>query len=208
MGEGEEEEPEVKLPFRKSYPLWKTLETMQVFKSMPQQPHFRPLAQENEYIMEGEAIGYMLSFLAAVEKTRKFKFDEPECTIVDTLRAVTDLEALGFDVRLIRTRLEKLLSIKTELLQYDVEMKQVEEEFIKEKLENEVVELNFKEMTVKMRELQESSVVMMKKRDIILMKKQVNDSEIRELQRSVQEITEEMQDINQKFTYAAASPWS
>ncbi|KAL5720006.1 hypothetical protein ACHQM5_012721 [Ranunculus cassubicifolius] len=195
------------LPFTKSYPLWETLETMEVFKSMQQLPHFRPLAEENEYIREGEAIGYMLSFLAAAEKIRKFKFDESDGTIAETLIALKDFEDLGFDVHIIKDRLEKLLRIKTDFLEYDMERKQIKAEILKEKLEEKRLELSVAEMTEKMREFQEARSNMMKEREIVLMKKQANDSELTALKRSIQETMDEMQQINLQFSSVVAKPW-
>lgn len=100
---------ECKLPFIKSYPVWETFETMEVFRSIPQSPHFRPLADLNELLREGEAVGYMLSFSSLVEQTCKAQLDEPICIIVQNLKALGEFEALGFDTQSIRARLERLL---------------------------------------------------------------------------------------------------
>ncbi|KAL5703168.1 hypothetical protein ACHQM5_028295 [Ranunculus cassubicifolius] len=192
------------LLFTKTPSLWKTFDTMELFSSMPQRPHFRTLARLNENLREGMAISFMLRFVAVVEKTRTLQFNMTSSSITETLEALNDLEAAGFDVQPIQARLEKLLSIKTVLLELDVEMKQVEEEIIKEHFE-EKPESEIDEITENLRKLQESSADMMKKQEMLLMKKQSNDSDITVLQKSIREAKKEIQEINLQFNSVAAS---
>ncbi|KAF9592818.1 hypothetical protein IFM89_017437 [Coptis chinensis] len=50
------------LPFIKSSPGWKDVESNEIFRSMPQKPHFRPLQKKPELLREGKALGLMACF--------------------------------------------------------------------------------------------------------------------------------------------------
>ncbi|CAH8257114.1 unnamed protein product [Arabidopsis lyrata] len=77
------------LPFVKKSQLWKVLESMEVFKTVPQRPHFSPLLDSEEEFREGDAIERQtcaLEELKAVEekitendnKRRKYEEDIAE----------------------------------------------------------------------------------------------------------------------------------
>ncbi|KAL8143894.1 hypothetical protein V2J09_016926 [Rumex salicifolius] len=101
------------LPFTKTSPIWKVVEEMEVLQRIPQNPHFQPLYEAKEDCREGLAIGYMVTFSNLVEKTSKLDFGDPKNIIEDSLDTLADLERHGFDVHLIRARLDKLFSIKS-----------------------------------------------------------------------------------------------
>ncbi|KAL5703240.1 hypothetical protein ACHQM5_028355 [Ranunculus cassubicifolius] len=194
-------------PFIKSLPLWKIFETMEVFLSMPQKPHFRPLAKVNKSLREGTAIGYMASFVTVVENTRNAQLGAPICDYVEAHKALKELEDIGFDVQLIRARLDKLVSIKTATLKLDEELKQVESQITKDKLKEDSLHLDISEMDKKISELQERSVEMKKTKQVILMKRLAKDSNITVLQKSIQATEEDLHDTVLHFNCAAACPW-
>lgn len=49
-------------PFEKCSVAWKDIESMEVFREIPQKPHFLPLLDVKETVREGMAIGYMVTF--------------------------------------------------------------------------------------------------------------------------------------------------
>ncbi|PIA45965.1 hypothetical protein AQUCO_01600310v1 [Aquilegia coerulea] len=100
------------LPFIKSSLMWPQVESMDVFRSMPQQPHFNPLKEQDENLREGDAIGLMLSFTKLVEVTRKAQLDDCRSMFYTKLKALQVLEEHGFFVQPIRTKLVKLLRTK------------------------------------------------------------------------------------------------
>ncbi|KAF3436567.1 hypothetical protein FNV43_RR23659 [Rhamnella rubrinervis] len=101
-----------KLPFVKSSPVWKMIETMNVFRMMPQNPHFRPLSECKEEHREGMAIGHMVTFSSLVDKIYKLQFDDFESIFHSICESLNDLEKHGFDVTVLRGRVVELLSIK------------------------------------------------------------------------------------------------
>ncbi|KAF9609937.1 hypothetical protein IFM89_019340 [Coptis chinensis] len=129
------------LPFIKSSDLWETVESAEVFRLMPQQPHFRPLEQYDEDLREGYAIGLTWSLAKLVESISKAKLDEPRDVFENKLKALADLEDFGFTIEKIRARLEVVLEIKDRYSQLHDMSKTVETEVIEEK--RKLNQLNF-----------------------------------------------------------------
>ncbi|KAF9592810.1 hypothetical protein IFM89_017429 [Coptis chinensis] len=71
------------LPFIKCSPGWKDVESNEIFRSMPQKPHFLPLQKKLELLREGKALGLMVSFGSLVEKISKTHYDEPKSILED-----------------------------------------------------------------------------------------------------------------------------
>ncbi|XP_047968150.1 uncharacterized protein LOC125212125 isoform X2 [Salvia hispanica] len=101
-----------KLPFVKNTILWKTIESMQVFERLPQNPHFRPLLNFKESTREGMAIGYMVTFSSIVERASKLQLTDPVSIMDDIKETLTDLETHGFEVRPIQDCIHELLVMK------------------------------------------------------------------------------------------------
>ncbi|KAF9617336.1 hypothetical protein IFM89_035317 [Coptis chinensis] len=181
------------LPFIKSSLLWESVESMEVFKILPQQPHFCPLEQYNEVAREGMAIGKMLIFANLLEKTGRVKLDEPRSTLEDKLEALMDIEECGFTVQPIRTRLEELLSIKDSINELDDKSKAIEREVSDEKLKYDEVEDSLEQLNM---ELQ-----------VLVMDKEMKDHNVAELQRTIDEIQENIEDVRSEFNRLVASPW-
>ncbi|KAH1107122.1 hypothetical protein J1N35_010890 [Gossypium stocksii] len=100
------------LPFVKKSPIWRTIESLDVFQIVPQKPHFQPLAESREEFREGSAIGIMVTFASLFDKISLLHFDDPRNTFDSISEGLDDLEKHGFDVSLLRRRVNKLLSIK------------------------------------------------------------------------------------------------
>ncbi|XP_016649262.1 PREDICTED: uncharacterized protein LOC103327296 isoform X4 [Prunus mume] len=114
------------LPFVKSSPVWMAIETLEVFRMIPQSPHFRPLSQCKEEYREGSAIGNMITFSRLAEKISRLHFDEPKDDFISILESLLDLEKYGFNVTVLRERVNHLLSVKDRQGQFQVESKDAE----------------------------------------------------------------------------------
>ncbi|TVU01310.1 hypothetical protein EJB05_53238, partial [Eragrostis curvula] len=84
---GNEDEVATQLPFIKNSSLWSLFEEIEVFKKMPQQPHFSPLQKETPIEREGTALHLMLEFA---------------------------YESIRFSVEKLQTCLNKLIEMKSE----------------------------------------------------------------------------------------------
>ncbi|KAH6792449.1 hypothetical protein C2S52_002926 [Perilla frutescens var. hirtella] len=109
------------LPFVKRNAVWKAFESVEIFRTMPQKPHFEPLLQSKESLREGLAIACMVNFTNVVDRSCSLKINDPKCVFHDINETLSDLEGHGFDVCVVRNRMMKL-----------VEAKEREEELVKE----------------------------------------------------------------------------
>lgn len=100
------------LPFEKSSSMWDSIESMEAFDVLPQQPHFHPLLQYRKDFREGMAIGLMVTFSNVVSSIDKLEISDPPHKFDGILKTLVQLEAHGFDVQCIRTRVLELLRRK------------------------------------------------------------------------------------------------
>ncbi|XP_074371174.1 uncharacterized protein LOC141712225 isoform X2 [Apium graveolens] len=100
------------LPFLKGSPLWKIIESMEIFKKTAKKPHFSPLIKCEEETREGLAIGHMVTFCNLVENISTLQFSHPITVIESKLGILAELESHGFDVETVKACLTQLLSKK------------------------------------------------------------------------------------------------
>ncbi|XP_039069225.1 DUF724 domain-containing protein 7-like isoform X2 [Hibiscus syriacus] len=143
------------LPFVKRSPVWRTIESMDIFRIVPQKPHFLPLAENKEEFREGSAIGIMVTFASLFEKISMLHFDEPRDTFDSILESLSDLEKYGFDVTMLRHRLNKLLSIKEGHNQQLEERQNAEREIVESTKEISKLDDELEEIEKKITQLQE-----------------------------------------------------
>lgn len=137
------------LPFMKCSPLWKAIESMDIYKRMAQKPHFSPLVKCSKETREGLAIAHMVNFSNLVEKTTKLQFSDPITVIESSLETLAELETNGFDVLKIRACLTQLLSKKQNGEELQKEYQDIENKISdsfneKEKVDEEITQLNQK----------------------------------------------------------------
>ncbi|CAN6706238.1 unnamed protein product [Malus baccata var. baccata] len=129
------------LPFVKSSPVWKTIETLEVFRLFPQNPHFRPLVECKEEYREGSAIGNMITFSSLADKISRLQFDDHQSVFDSILESLVDLENYGFNVTILRRRVNDLLSVKDKQGRFQVESRDAEQKIMEHSREkNKLVE--------------------------------------------------------------------
>ncbi|EOA20244.1 hypothetical protein CARUB_v10000545mg [Capsella rubella] len=101
------------LPFEKKLPIWKTLESMEVFKTVPQSPHFSLLAETREESREMLAVGMMLTFSGLLEEVKLLPLSETISSFISVSKSLAELEKHGFNVKAAQLRIYKLLTIKS-----------------------------------------------------------------------------------------------
>lgn len=116
---------EPKLPFVKSSPVWKFLESTEVFKNSPQNPHFLPLLNHRDKVREGMAIGYMVNFSGLIGEIYKLQEDNSKEYIDDVLERLDEFEKLGFNVEVFEDRLKGMQAMRVELEKLKDELKGV-----------------------------------------------------------------------------------
>ncbi|XVF30360.1 hypothetical protein REPUB_Repub16aG0050600 [Reevesia pubescens] len=198
-GDNEPEEGQ-DLPFVKSLPIWKAIESMEIFQVMPQNPHFHPLIKLKEILREGLAIGHMLSFVSLVSRAWNLTVADPRSLFTSILGALLDLEILGFDVKAIRDRTSEFLFMKDRHGHLQDHSKEVELQVMEHSDElskiNEEIDANSKML----RELEE-------KQALLLSRKKSEISQISSLQVCADVNTQDIQSVEYDFKSLAGSPW-
>ncbi|CAH8304866.1 unnamed protein product [Eruca vesicaria subsp. sativa] len=182
----EETEATMVLPFKKKLPIWKTVESMAVFKTFPQSPHFTPLLEIREDSREMSAVGMMLTFSGLLEEVKALKLNNPISSLNSLRDSFAELEKHGFNVKVPMLRISKLLSLidrqakKMEELE-GVEKVTAEKERIKVENERKILELQ---------KLNEEA-----------------DKEIAQSKSSEATIGQQLEDVKVQFHTTAAAPW-
>jgi hypothetical protein len=99
------------LPFRKTSPVWARIEAMEIFSEMPQRPNLNEFQQHGPEVREGMTLGLMLSFATLAESICRLDVHQDDIGRVfeEKKQGLSLLEENGFDVRVLRSRLEALL---------------------------------------------------------------------------------------------------
>ncbi|PON42055.1 Agenet domain containing protein [Trema orientale] len=189
-----------RLPFVKSSPLWKAVESMEVFGRMPQHPHFRPLYKCKEECREGLAIGNMVTFAGLVDKISKLQFDDRGSIFYSTLESLLDLEKHGFNVAVLRSRVDELLSIKDRQDRFRDESKDAEKKITAHAGEKSKLAEEIDDISKKISELQEKHALIKSQMDI-------KDQEIAQLQQQVDTINQSINSARLDFEKLAAAPF-
>lgn len=179
------------LPFAKSSLLWKAIESMQVFLLFPQNPHFRTLFSKRESSREGLAIALMVDFVNVVEKTSTLQPDGPKCIIEETLETLRELEDNGFDVDVVRDRVEQLLLTKDKREELEAKAKEGTDQIEQEKVED---------LDNHIRLLREELA-------LALSTKEQKDSIVAQLESTVNDINDRIRNVDLEFKALVASPW-
>lgn len=188
------------LPFEKTSLLWKTIESMEIFRIMPQDPHFHPLSKCSEVYREGLAIGNMVAFSSLVEKISKLQLDDPRSIFASYLESLLDLEKLGFDVTILRGRINEMLSIKDRQGQILKESNEAEGKILHYSREKT-------EMVEEMANIEKQIAELQEKHALIKSEKESKELEITILQVRVNAINEDVQSVRLGFQKLAAAPW-
>ncbi|KAM0906329.1 hypothetical protein ACQ4PT_016836 [Festuca glaucescens] len=99
------------LPFCKTSPVWARIEAMEIFNEMPQRPNLNEFQQHGPEVREGMTLGLMLSFATLAESICRLDIHQDDIGGVfeEKKQGLSLLEENGFDVRVLRSRLEALL---------------------------------------------------------------------------------------------------
>ncbi|KAL5561048.1 hypothetical protein UlMin_030795 [Ulmus minor] len=193
-------ERNVKLPFEKISPLWTVIESMEVFRKLPQNPHFTLLYKSKEEHREGIAIGNMVTFTRLTEKISKLSFDDEKNVFKSTLESLVDLEKHGFSVSVLKDRVTELLSIKDRKEAFCNESKDAESKILEYDSEKSKLEKEMDEIMVKIKELQEKHATM---KSAI----ETKDLEMARLRQHVDAIDESVHSARLDFNKIVAAPF-
>lgn len=187
-------------PFTKSSSIWQFIDSLQVFQFLPQKPHFRPLLESYEATREGFAIGQMWNFVNLVEMASKLQIENPTSLFETYSEALAYLELLGFDVKVVVNRINKLMSIKTRQEQLDNQSKDIHSK----------ISQCFAEKTEMVEEIDAIGKMIKElkaRRAMEVSKKAMLESESNLLRMNANRINEDVSNAKLDFESLAAAPW-
>lgn len=187
------------LPFVKNTLLWSTIEAMDIFRRIPQKPHFTPLEHSKESSREGQAIGYMVTFLSIVERTSRLHYDDPRSTFEEIMETLTDLETHGFNVQAVRDRLTELLSMKDKQEKLVSQVADIDSQIITHNMDKERFDGEIKEINKQIAELQD-------KLSLATSRKEAKDCEIDGLRSKLMGIQAGTKKAHTEFVSLASKP--
>ncbi|KAI6701757.1 hypothetical protein NL676_016081 [Syzygium grande] len=180
------------LPFVKTSPIWKAVESLEVFQKFPQAPHFLPLSDTKAGSREGLAIAKMVTFANTVQMASKLKITDSKSRFATCLEDLVELEVHGFDAQMIKSHLTRLLSIKDGLDKLDKKWDEAETQIAGLKNERVKIEEKVEKIIEEMRRFQEELI-------LALAEKEEKDSEITMLRTSVDIMHEAVQSAQHEF---------
>lgn len=115
------------LPFVKTSPMWAHLEGLEIFRKAPQRPNFHQFEQHGQEVCEGMALGLMFSFAILAESINRLNALDDNRLLEQKMTGLALLEADGFDVKDLRSRVETLLHAKNSCAELRDFMRKLEE---------------------------------------------------------------------------------
>ncbi|XP_065854108.1 DUF724 domain-containing protein 2-like [Euphorbia lathyris] len=188
------------MPFVKTAALWQYLDSHEVFKILPQKPHYAPLFEVDEIMREGCAIGHMLTFTFLVDGTSKLTVETQRKVYESYFTVLAGLETHGFDVKPVVERLEKLLAIKAQQDQLVDETKGIQFKLAEFKGERAKWDKEINAVQKKISELKEQLA-------LILSERAATDHRSDILQIDFNNLNAAIVNAEQEFQRLVAAPW-
>ncbi|XP_057791000.1 DUF724 domain-containing protein 6-like [Salvia miltiorrhiza] len=142
-------------PFTKRSVVWEFVDSMEVFRKMPQRPHFEPLRSCKEHEREGRAIGCMVTFSNLVETARSLKLSDPKSLVDELYETLLDLEGQGFEAGAVRELVVKLVAAKEEEQRLVDQAKRIKDEIEERRCRKSKIEGEMREINEHIRKLRE-----------------------------------------------------
>ncbi|XP_065853884.1 DUF724 domain-containing protein 8-like [Euphorbia lathyris] len=189
-------------PFVKSLYMWNHIDALEIFRILPQKPHFSFLSDSNKETREGSAFGLMLTFASMAEKVTKLQIDDPRSRFDSYVEALAMLEVTGFDAKVMADRVNELLVLKEQKEQLDNRSKRYQTSIAdsdarKAKLEEEIAAID-KMMSTSDLIVQQASKVS----EMVM-----EDSKKNLLQLKISSLKIIISDLENRFKVKSVAPW-
>ena len=198
---------EVALPLIKESAMWEIVESMEVFHTMPQQPHFHPLEQYEVEFREGMAIGLMVTFANLVDSIQKLQGTDSQGIFQEKLRALIPLELNGFSVNFLRSRLEKLQEIQSNTSESEGKKLSLKERIMEEEEEKDHLDALVAAHDKIIMELEENLYRYRERRKSVLLGRDEKDYEIIQLKINLQATEGAYFSAKEHFNAVLDAPW-
>lgn len=195
------------IPFVKTSPMWAQIEAMEIFTKLPQQPNFHQFQQHVPDLREGMALGLMFSFANLAESIKRLNIQDENSLFEDKMEGLSLLEADGFDVRDLRSRLETLLHIKNGRIALQDAVKKLEEKIAHREIDDQQLGTQIGMLHMAVRQLELQAYLFRSLKQSAISQKTNNAMEISRLKTAASEIERSYLSAEQRFSSAAAAPW-
>ncbi|RID49940.1 hypothetical protein BRARA_H00702 [Brassica rapa] len=203
------------LPFANKSPLWKIYETMEVFKKLPQRPHFSPLIEStSEDFREGSALGMMATFSGLLEKLKDMEADVTVSELDSLKDTFTKQEEHGFDVTRPLSRINKLLALKGRQLKILEGRRGLDKERMDESSKRHKAELEFGETERKMVEVKRKILELQRQETALKEKKEAAEEhkdqacrKIWKVESCARDLGVKLEDVEFDFETIVSAPW-
>ncbi|KAI9156631.1 hypothetical protein LWI28_009868 [Acer negundo] len=195
------------LRFVEDSPVMRFIQAMDVFQSIPQEPHFRPLAACEEVCQEGLALGHMMNFVNVAKKISTLQATAPRTDFDSLFKCLSALELHGFNVEAVRSRLLVLQSLKDDQEQLNTKSEKIKSEIIEQTHERNKVKAELDGVIKDLKLLEDKKREVEEKKARLISMNNENDSEISKLKSGVGSLFQEIKKVNKEFKSVAASSW-
>ncbi|TXG48752.1 hypothetical protein EZV62_024627 [Acer yangbiense] len=193
--------------FLEDSPVLQFIQAMDIFQSIPQEPHFRPLAACEEVCREGLALGHMMTFVNVTKKISTLQASAPRNDFDSLLKFLSELELHGFNVEAVRSRLLVLQSLKDSQEQLNRKQEKIESEIIEQTHERSKVKVELDEVIKDLKLLEDKKREVEEKKARLISMNNENDSEIAKLKSGIGSLSEEIKKVDKEFKSVTGSPW-
>ncbi|XP_037488797.1 DUF724 domain-containing protein 6-like [Triticum dicoccoides] len=142
------------LPIVKTSPLWAQLEALEIFRTTPQRPNLHQFQQHVPELHEGLALGLMISFASLAESINRLGVEDDNELLERKMNCLAYLEASGFDVGDLRSRVEALLHMKNSRTEVPDALKKLEEEIAREEADDQELGTQLRALAMAVRHLE------------------------------------------------------
>uniref|UniRef100_A0A0A9DSM4 Uncharacterized protein n=1 Tax=Arundo donax TaxID=35708 RepID=A0A0A9DSM4_ARUDO len=195
------------LPFVKTSPMWAQIEAMEIFSKVPQRPNFHQFQQHVPELCEGMALGLMLSFVSLAESIKRLSIQDENALFEEKMKGLSSLEAHGFDVRHLRSRIETLLHIKNGRAKLQDAMKKLEEKIAHKEIDDHQLGMQISILNMSVRHLEVHTSIFRCMMQSAVSQKFNHASEISRLKTEASELERSYLSAEQRFNSAITAPW-
>ncbi|RLM69477.1 uncharacterized protein C2845_PM17G07800 [Panicum miliaceum] len=195
------------LPFMKTSPMWEQIEAMEVFRNVPQRPNFHKFQQHVPELREGMALGLMLSFANLAESIRRLRIHDEVALFEEKMKGLSLLEADGFDVRHLRSRLETLLHIRSGCSELQAAIKELKIKSSHKETDDRHLSAQIGLLNMTVRHLELQAYLFRCITQSAISQKMNNASEAVRLKTEADTLKQSYLSAEQRFSSAAKAPW-
>lgn len=188
------------LPFEKHSPIWKVVESMEVFKAVKQSPHFSPLLDRRETLREGLALGVMVNYSWLLERVKDLQIHVLKSTLETLKEGFFEQEKYGFDVTAPLSRIDMLLSLKDKHENTFEKLEDKEKEMAEGVIKKQKIEEDLRDVEGKILDLQSQKAVLNEKNV-------ASGKEIVQMQLCASALEKKIEEVEHEFHSIVSAPW-